>query len=467
MAAPGSRLSDDLYSLYLAMIGWFLLPLYGAGLAVVLPSNVSGFGRARDLTVVVAVAGSAWIGYRGGPFLINRAGVLHELGSPRRLRDSMLPRLLRQAVAYGALTAIAVTVLLALSDADTFGFGEAGASSVVVAIAMMCSVFSAVGWLVVFKGAPRHPRLIVAANVIVALSITALVAAGESLWSAAGVAVLGAGFAISGGVAILSLDDIPVEHLWRRASALEDMRSAMLSFDFQQVLVSLRRAVDHTEGRKRANLARRWMPTHLWRYLASIESGWLARVGQFLVAGVGAALLVALADPADGVTALAIAAIGFVVGIELASPVAATTGQIVFLVHYPQSSATILRRQTLTAVMLSLVLGLASIGWRIIEDLPTGLGVVGIFSFGTLAAATQGRLGSPDLSKLASVLGPTGIGPALWARAMLGPLLIVAFTIVVSHGWLHPDELNAPWGSATAVLVIVAALIATFPLEKR
>ena len=209
------------------------------------------------------------------------------------------------------------------------------------------------------------------------------------------------------------------------------------------------------------------MPLHLWRYLASIESGWLAKLGQFLVAGAVAASLVAFADPADGVVALAIAGLGFIVGIELSSPVAATTGQIVFLVHYPKPSASILRRQTLTAVLLAVVLGLASVGWKSIVDLPTGLGVLGIFSFGTLAAATQGRLGSPDLAKLVSTLGPTGIGPVLWARAMFGPLLTVGFTIVVSHGWLHPDELDVPWESASVLMVIFAALIATYPLEKR
>lgn len=467
MAAPGKKLSDDLYSLYLAAIAWLLLPIYGNGLALVLPSDVSGFERTLDVMAALAVVGSAWIGFRGGPFLINRAGVLHELHSPRRLRSTLLPRLLRQGVAYSALGAIAVTVLLAMSDAESFGFSEAARTSLIAMVALLAAVFSAVGWLVVFKGTDPNRGKIAAANLVAATPLVILVGADVTLASAAGIGALGFAFVGSLLTAVLVLDAVPVDHLWRRASALEDMRSAMLSFDFQQVLVSLRRAIDQTEGRPKANIARPWMPLQLWRYLASVEHGWLARLGQFSVAAAGVALLLIFTDPADGVIALAIAGIGFIVGIELSSPVASTTGQVVFLVHYPRPSTSILRRQTSTAVVLATVLGLIAVGWKVAIDPPIGLGVLGLFVFGTLAASAQGRLGSPDLAQMANLLGPGGLGPALWARALLGPVMVLALTIVVSHGWLHPDEIDAPWETLIMLIVIGAAVVATYPLEKR
>ncbi len=468
MSAPGSRLSDDLYSLYLAGIAWLLLPVYGNGLAVVLPSDFGGFARTLDLLAAGAIVSAAWIGYRGGPFLVNRAGVIHELGSPRSRRSSMLPRLLRQGVAYAALAAIAVTVLLAMSDAESFGFAEAGKTSVVAIAAMLIAVAQAECWLIVWKGDHPPRPAIIASNVVVAGGIVALVAFGQSLETWIGALALAAGLAVSGTAAIVLLERVPVDHLWKRASALEDMRSAMLSFDFQQVLVNLRRAVDHSEGRRvRVRLARRWMPLQLWRYLASIEHGIVARLGQFAVSGLAIAAFLVFADPADGVVALAIAGIGFVVGIELSAPVASTAGQSVFVVHYPRTSIPILRRQVATATVLAAVLASASMGWKIAIDPTVGLAILGLLAFGTLAASAQGRLGSPDVAQMASILGPSGIGPALWARALLGPLLTLGLTIVVSHGWLHPDPSRGPWPSLVLVLVVIAAVVATYPMEKR
>ncbi len=468
MATPGSRLSDDLYSLYLAGIAWLLLPVYGNGLAVVLPSDVAGFDRTRDVLSACAVAGSVWIGFRGGPLLLNRAAVLHELGSTRSSRQVLIPRFLRQAVAYAALAAVGVTVLLAMSDAESFGFAEAGRSSVVALLAMFAAVSQAVGWLVVFK-APDGPRLPIAVvDALVVIGLAGAVAAGADLASGVGLGVLLGASVVSLGSAILALDHVPVDHLWRRAMALEDMRSAMQSFDFQQVLVSLRRAVDHSERRgPTPNLARPWMPLALWRYLATAQHGLLPRLGQFAVAAAGAGLLVAFADPADGIVALAVAAIGFVVGIELSSPVAATAGQMVFLVHYPRGSMSVLRRQTTTAVLLGLVVGLIALGWQVALDPVVGGSVLALFVFGTLAASAQGRLGSPDLAQLATVLGPGGLGPILWARALLGPILSIALTIVVSHRWLRPSDIVAPWETFALFVVVGAFALATFPLEKR
>ena len=97
----------------------------------------------------------------------------------------------------------------------------------------------------------------------------------------------------------------------------------------------------------------------------------------------------------------------------------------------------------------------------------TFLAVLALFVFGTLAASAQGRLGSPDLAQLATVLGPGGLGPILWARALLGPILSIALTIVVSHRWLRPRDIVAPWETFALFLVVGAFVLATYPLEKR
>ncbi len=231
------------------------------------------------------------------------------------------------------------------------------------------------------------------------------------------------------------------------------------------MLVSLRRAVDQTEAhRSPVRLARRWMPRALWRYLASVERGWNTRLGQ-VAAGAVAATLVVRADPANGVVALALAATGMIVGFELASPVASTAGQIWFGVHYPRGSSPVLRGQVITAAVIALVISAAALGWLAgSEPAGTALASAGLFAFGTLAAAVQGRLGSPDLAWLADKLG-TMVAPALWIRALAGPILCLALTVVVSHGWLRPDGYT-PWPALTLAVVAAAAVVACYPLEK-
>ena len=470
-APDGSRLGDDLYSLYLAAIAWVVIPMYASAVAQVLPSDIADFSRLVDVASALALVAPIWFGYRGGPFLVNRAVVLHELGSPLDPRGVLAPRLARQAVAYAALAGLAANALTAMGDPEEFGYRLAARNSFVAAVAVLAAVLQTPGWLVAWKArrsgpsTSRRPWPAVAANVAATAAVGAVVATDRPLSSGVGLAALAAAVVLGAASAWSVLSRVPVPHLWRRATALDEMRSAALSFDFQRVLVSLRRAVDQTEAhRSPVRLARRWMPRALWRYLASVERGWNTRLGQ-VVAGAVAAALVVRADPANGVVALALAAAGMIVGFELASPVASTAGQIWFGVHYPRGSAPVLRGQVATAAVIAVVISAAALGWVAgTETAGTALASAGLFAFGTLAAAVQGRLGSPDLAWLADKLG-TMVAPALWIRALAGPILCLALTVVVSHGWLRPDGYT-PWPALTLAVVAAAVVVACYPLEK-
>lgn len=470
----GSRLGDDLYSLYLAGLAWLLLPIYSSIVAVALPSDLGHFDRVVDLAVAVIVVAPLWFGYRGGPILVNRAVVLHELGAPSGRRAVLVPRLARQAVAYGAVAALAADALTVMGGGfSTSPYRLVARDSFVAGVATFAAVALTVGWLVVWKTEPADPealrptvrRSIGAINLAASAAVVAVVVSGRSLTSSIGVAALLAGAVLGVATAWVAAGSVPIHHLWRRATALEGMRSAAQSFDFQRVLVSLRRAVDQTEARRsRFPLSRRWMPRGLWRYLAGFERGWNTRLGQ-LVVGAVAAGVVATAGPSNGLVALAISAAGMVVGLELASPVAAAAGQSSFTVHYPRGSAPVLRSHLVTAVVAAAVLAGLAVGWLALGDSPTAaLAGGGLFVFGTLAAAVQGRLGSPDLLWLTEHLG-TFVAQALWVRALLGPLLSLGLTIVVFHGWLRPDG-HGGWPAAAAAIVIAALVVAGYPLER-
>lgn len=468
-----SRFGDDLYSLYLVGLAWLLLPIYSSVLATALPSDLGHFDRIVDIVAAVIVVAPVWFGHRGGPILVNRAVVLHELGSPLSRRAVLLPLLARQAVAYAVVAALATEALSVLGGSSASPYGQAARSSLVAGVATLAAVALTVGWLVVWKAEPGDPESLPAAarrslgmvDLAASVSVLAVVASGRSLTSPIGVAALLATAVVGVVTAWLAAGSVPINHLWRRATALEGMRSAALSFDFQRVLVSLRRAVDQTEARRSpVPLARRRMPRGLWRYLAGFEQGWNTRLSQ-LVVGTAAAGFVATAGPSNGLVALSISAAGIVVGLELASPLAAAAGQTSFAVHYPRGSAPVLRSHLVTAVASAAVLAALALGWLAFGDGPNAaLGGVGLFLFGAVAAAVQARLGSPDLLWLTERFG-IFVAQALWVRALLGPLLSLALTIVVFHGWLRPDG-HGGWSLAAIGIVVFALVIAGYPLER-
>ena len=138
MRSPGSRLSDDLYRLYLMALAWLVFPVYGEGIAVVLPTADSTMRWVFPIIAVGVQLGSLWSGARGGPMSVSRASIIHELGAPVPAKRVLAPQLLRQAVAWGTGAAMVGGVLT--SFGNNFGF----AAAAVVSAACFLLLFAAV-----------------------------------------------------------------------------------------------------------------------------------------------------------------------------------------------------------------------------------------------------------------------------------------------------------------------------------
>jgi hypothetical protein len=88
--------------------------------------------------------------------------------------------------------------------------------------------------------------------------------------------------------------------------------------------------------------------------------------------------------------------------------------------------------------------------------------------FGALGAALQARLGSPNIGAYVDLLGFGAIGPLLWMRAMLGPAVVFVGAAALSHGLLRPSvESMDVWIAVMVVTAAAAAIVVTWPLEKR
>lgn len=469
-ATPGSRLSDDLYSLYLAGLGWLLLPFYGDRMSEVLPSDFASIEPGVDVAVAVLVVAAIWSGHRGGPLMVSRAGVLHELASGASRRKMLYPRFLRQLVARSAIAAIIGTVMLALSMPGDYEVSSSLTISAVAALAVGLSVSQSMIWHIVFSAneafSPegRKPWFIAAALLAPVVLVT-LVATGHSFFASPGLPALVAVTVLSIAAALLGLEWAPIERLWSRARALETMRSSMQTVDFQQMLLDMRKVTDKPRVAGRP-LARAWMPTPIWRQVSALQhnlSGQLARLGLASLVIVG---LLTFSDPAHGIVALALAGCIAIIGFDLAVPLAATADHLPFLVHYRRGSARVLQGQTLTAVVIGMIIGAALTSGLWSGASKTAIGALVLFLVGTLAALMQARIGSPDTASLVTTLGPSALGPILWARALSGPLLLLAATVAVSHQYFRPDEFAATWGNVTVVIAFSLAIIAMQPLEK-
>jgi hypothetical protein len=467
VVTPGSRFRDDLYVLYVVALLWFALPSYGRALALALPSDVHDFDRGVDLLAAGAGVIALWWGAQGGPLTISRAAVVHEMGSPASRIALLLPRLARQALTGGTFAAVAGTLLLALNGGASSGFAAPALISLVCGAAAIGAVFQAAIWLVVVHGHSGPRALLALVGALPPLAVAGYVASQGSLSSAPGLLVLAAAALGSGVLATVALTWVPVDQLWRRAAALESMRSAMQVFDFQRVLLDLRRAGDRPQpGRLR--LARAWMPTALWRQLATMQHGLAKRLVRITAAGAALAALVALADARNGLVVLAIAGCGGLLGFELSGSLAATADQGGFVVHYRRGSASVLRAQLATMLGLSLFVGAVAVAWRWTATPPAVASAILLCGFGALGAALQARLGSPNLAAFVDIMGLEWVGPLLWARAMLGPVVLVVGTVALSRQVLRPPvDGSQLWVSVAIATAIAAAVIATRPLEKE
>ncbi|MFV0260308.1 MAG: hypothetical protein ACK5PP_17890 [Acidimicrobiales bacterium] len=467
MSGTRGRLSDDLYSLYLATLGWLLIPVYGRNLSMILPSSWTDYGPVLDWAILGGATLAVWIGLRGGPLLMPRSGVLHELGSPTSRRSVLWPRFVRQAVAAGALAAIGTAGLLAVSDAAGFSYGVSFHYSLVAGLAAMGVTGQAVCWLVAFGGQVTSRALAMVVAVLPPAVMVGAVAGGFTLGEGPGLAALAVSVSASVGLAVVALEHVAVDGLWRRASALDSMRSSLQTADLQRVVVDMRRATDQPVAHRGPSPARPWMPVALWRYLAASHHLMAWRVARVVASGAVAAVLIRYASLDEGIIALAVAGCALIVGIDLAASIAATSDQAVLTIHYRHGSVAVLRSQLAVALILGAVIGALTV----VADTgaltrPAVGGVVLLFGFGTLAAAVMARLGSPDLAGLIDTFGVQYIGVILWSRALLGPVVLFVATVALSHQFFRPDDLPIQWPWLLAVLAVGAVGLATRPLER-
>ncbi|MBV1861290.1 MAG: hypothetical protein KUG77_22925, partial [Nannocystaceae bacterium] len=259
MSRGSSRFLSDLYILYLAAILWFIVPVYGMGLALILPSDVQGFDAGLDILGACAGLGALTWGARGGPLALSRSTIVYELGSPVSRTRLLSPALARQTLFGAMFAALAGVLMLAINGGAEDGLAGPARVSAVCLSTAAALVLQAAGWLVVLHGHAGPRRVLGAANIVVSLATPVFVASGGSLSSTVGLTLVAAVVVVSGGVAVVGLQWVPIDVLWKQAAALDAMRSSMQTFDFHRVLLDLRRA----SGPKRVGrirLARDWMP---------------------------------------------------------------------------------------------------------------------------------------------------------------------------------------------------------------
>ncbi len=468
MVTPGTRLRDDLYVLYLVALSWFVLPVYGRALALLFPSHSPMFGRWLDVALAAASLGALWWGMEGGPLVVSRAAVVHELGSPTSRFRVLAPRLTRQALTGATFSGVGGAMLLAMNGgAHQEEMAEATVVSVVCGLVAAATVLQAVGWFVAFR-AHSGPRAILGGiNAACSVAVLGFVSTGASLRTGEGVALLAGVCAVAAVVAMLSLRWVPVDRLWRRAGALESMRSAMQTFDFQRALLDLRRANDRQDPAT-LRLAQPWMPLPLWRQLSSMQHQAARHLLRVVALGGSMAAIVALADVREGLVILALAACSGMLGFEFSTGLAATADQGIFVVHYRRGSGSVLRGQLLVSLGFTLLVAVVLVSWRFIHAPAEALLVILLCGYGALGAGLQARLGSPNLGEFVDKVGFSMVGPLLWGRAMLGPVVLLAGALVLEHRLFHHDFIeDAEWSFVAAAVAVVAAVVVTSPIEKK
>lgn len=444
---------------------WIFLPFWASFLAELLPSQWDQFDRGFSVAVIAIGFFGAWSGLRGGPLMLTRSAIVHELGAPISKRSLLLPWLTRQAVAWAMVTGVLATVTLVLADRDAFTYSEAFAVSVTAAVVSLSSICVGVTCLAAIHGKFHTTALLVATAVMLTAPVAVLVVAGSLVSLVAVLALVGL-LVVSAAFAIYALEGVPVELLWKRAWAVEAMRSSTQSLDFQRVLLDLRNATERPPYGSRQLLALRRLPLPLWRHLAGVQHTWrwhLARLGANTV------LLAVLAwwgTTTEGMVALALAGASLLLGLEVTGALAATADQPAFVVHYPHGSRRVLQGQTITTIALSLGITAVVVAGRFADSAGTVAGILLIAIAGSVGASMQARLGSPDLSAMIATYGVESVSAVLWVRAMLGPLLVLVTTILVFHQFLRPDRIEGPFGIGVAALLVAGFLVATSPLEK-
>jgi len=468
--SPGSRLGDDLYRLYLMAMGWLFFPVYGDILAAILPTSDQTLQWAYPIAAVCVQVGWLWSGSRGGPMMVSRASILHELGAPVSPQRVLSPQLLRQAVAWGVGGAMVGGVFTSLSG--DFAFSVAFP----VSVAGFLLMFGAVMWAVVIMVGVRASTpmrtvytgasLVAAITTAVTVLVTGTITDGFVLLALAVVAVTGTA------AAWRALNDIPVRSTWRRAGNLESARSALLEVDFHRMMIDLRGAGDDKAVGQTRLPTGRWLS--MWRCLAPIRHA-LPWSGLRISASLVAVILLAFAPIEQGVVLLAIGAVWLVLGYEISRGIAAVAGQVSFLAHYPRSSFRLLAGQLIASLIIGVLLIAIAYGWSFGIDQTNATVAAIIGAMGVVGGAVQARLGSPDTTAFVDKYGLSTAAGALWLRGAAAPVAMLVAIIVTFHGYsLQPLDLDLDLGvdiaagARTVIPVLFAGLLIVClqPIER-
>lgn len=434
--------------MYLMALGWLVFPVYGGFFAAILPTADTTLRWAYPIAAIYVQLGWLWSGSRGGPMMVSRASLVHELGAAVSPRTVLAPQLLRQAVGWGVGGAAVGGVFTSLGDDYAFS------TAFSVSAAAFLLLFGAVPWALVMMVGVRQAGLLrtlyLFSSVAAALCVTATVLIAQGITGGVVLGIFGVVTVAGAALAWHALDNIPVPTLWERSRNLESARSAMLEVDFHRMMADLRTAGEgKAEGTTRlpGKVGLSW-----WRCIAPLRHAlpWSAiRVAANLIAGV---LLVVFAPLDQGVVLLAVGTVWLAAGYELTRGLAALADQVAFFVHYPRSSFPLLVGQLFTSLALGVGLILIANGWRFSIDGTEAIAVLLIALMGIIGGAMQARLGSPDTTALVAKHGLDVASAALWARAAAGPLAVVVAVVLVFHGLLEP-------------LVLDPALLAELELE--
>ena len=467
-----SRLSDDLYRLYLVAMGWLLFPVYGEFFALALPTSPAALEWVFPIAVIGAQLGWLWSGARGGPMMVLQGSIIHELLAPVSARRTLAPQLLRQALAWG--TAGAVLGGLLTSLAGEFTFTRASQVSIAGFLLALGATFWGANLMVGVRSTGPLQALLVGASAAAAVTATVASLVLDRVGNGASLGVLAFVATVGASLSYKSLDNVPVHSLWHRARRLESARSALLAVDLHRMLIDLRRAGESTAVGNSRPPTGHWLSA--WRAIAPLRHGtpWSAiRIG----AATTAALLLAIFDTLDeGIALAAFGLMWLVVGYELTRGLAALADHVGFVVHFPKGSFQLLIGQLAASVAFASVLIVAINGWLFFVDSQTGAGAVILAVMGILAGAVQARLGSPPTATFMQNYGVSNAAALLWMRAAAAPIIIAVTVLLAFHGYLQPDLIEPPAlipidisafaRSAVFAVGIGAAVTAVVPLER-
>ena len=467
-----SRLSDDLYRLYLTALSWLLFPVYGEVFAAVLPSSPAAVEAMFAIGVVAAQIGWLWSGIRGGPMMVLQGSIVHELLAPVSPRQTLAPQLLRQSLAWAAVGAVASGLLSSLGG--EFSFAVAGRVSVAGFLVGLGAIAWGVSVMAGWRSEGRRRGVLVSASFVSAIIVsTAAVLLGPvGNGTTLGIFALAA---IAGfGAASFGLDEMPVASLWQRARRLESARSAFLEVDLHRMLVDLRRAGESAPVGTSRLPTGRWVSG--WRWAAPIRHAMPWSLIR-LAGGIAASILLIVFDALDeGVWLAAFGVAWLFIGYEITRGLAALADHIGFVSHFPGGSFRLLLGQLTASLLFGGLLIGAGAAWLLLIDSSAGAGATLLGLGGVLTGAMQARLGSPPTATFMQKYGIQMASGLLWARAAAAPLLVLTIVLLTFHGYIEPQPIYIPElieldiaGAARAAVPLVllaAAVTAVLPLEK-